>query len=62
MVDVLYTEGSIISSLTAGPLNVSHSNGKMPTLYLHTSKRVTEQNVASRGISLLSVAGCSSAG
>ena len=46
MVAVLYTEGCIISSLTAGPLNVSHSNGKMPTLFLYTSKRVTEQNVA----------------
>ena len=33
-------------SLTAGPLNISHSNGKMPTLFLYTSKRVTEQNVA----------------
>ena len=33
-------------SMTAGPLNVSHSNGKMPTLFLYTSKRVTEQNVA----------------
>ena len=57
MVDVLYTEGCIILSLTAGPLNVSHSNGKMPTLFLYTSKRVTEQNVASHGISILSVAG-----
>ena len=60
MVVVLYTEGCIISSLTAGRLNVSHSNGKMPTLFLYTSKIVTEQNVAShgsRGISLLSVAG-----
>ena len=46
MVAVLYTEGCIISSLTAGPLNVSHSNGKMPTLFLYTSKWVTEQNVA----------------
>ena len=46
MVVVLYTEGCIISSLTAGRLNVSHSNGKMPTLYLYTSKSVTEQNVA----------------
>ena len=27
--------------LTAGPLCVSHSNGKMPTLFLYTSKRVT---------------------
>ena len=33
-------------SLTAGPLNVSHSNGKMPTLFLYTSKRETEQNMA----------------
>ena len=33
-------------SLTAGPLNVSHSNGKMPKLFLYASKRVTEQNVA----------------
>ena len=46
MVDVLYTEGCIILSLTAGPLSVSHINGKMPTLFLYTSKRVTEQNVA----------------
>ena len=46
MVDVLYTEGCIILSLTAGPLNVSHSNGKMPTLFLYTSKGVTEQSVA----------------
>ena len=46
MVDVLYTEGRIILFLSAGPLNVSHSNGKMPTLFLHRSKRVTEQNVA----------------
>ena len=57
MVAVLYTEGCIILSFTAGPLNVSHSNGKMPTLFLCTSKGVTELNVASRGISLLSVAG-----
>ena len=46
MVAVLYTKGSIILSLVAGPLNVSHSNGKMPKLFLYTSKRVTEQNVA----------------
>ena len=46
MVDVLYTEGCIILSLTAGPLIVSHSNGKMPALLLYTTKRVTEQNVA----------------
>ena len=46
MVAVLYTEGCIISSLTADRLNVSHSNGKMPTLFLYTSKRVTMQNVA----------------
>ena len=46
MVDVLYTEGCIILSLTAGPLIVSHSNGKMPTLFLYTSKIETEQNVA----------------
>ena len=46
MVAVLCTEGCIISSLTAGPLSVSYSNGKMPTLFLYTSKRVTEQNVA----------------
>ena len=46
MVVVLYTEGCIILSSTAGPLNVSHSNGKMPTLFLYRSKRVTEQNVA----------------
>ena len=46
MVDELSTEGCIILSLTAGPLNVSHSNGKMPTFFLYTSKRVTEQNVA----------------
>ena len=42
----------IILSLTAGPLNVSHSNGKMPTLFLYT---LTECG-NSRGISLLSVA------
>ena len=46
MVDVLYTDGCIILSFTAGPLNVSHSNGKMPTLFLYTSKGVTEHNVA----------------
>ena len=46
MVDVFYTEGCILLSFTAGPLNVSHSNGKMPTLFLHTSKRVIKQNVA----------------
>ena len=44
--DVPYTEGCIILSLTAGPLYVSHSNGKMPTLSLHMCKRVTELNVA----------------
>ena len=32
--DVLYTEGCIILSLTAGGLNVSYSNGKMPTFFL----------------------------
>ena len=47
MVGVPYTEGRIILSLTAGPLNVSHSNGKISTLSLYASKRVTEQNVAS---------------
>ena len=47
MVDVLNTEGCIILSLTAGPLSISHSNGKMPTSFLYISKRVTEQNVAS---------------
>ena len=57
MVGVLYTEGYVILSLTAGPLSVSYSNGKIPTLFLYTSKRVSEQNVASHGISLLSVAG-----
>ena len=36
IVVVLYTEGCIISSLTAGPLNVPHSNEKMPTLFLYT--------------------------
>ena len=46
MVAVPYREGCIILSLTAGLLSVSHSNGKMPTLFLHTSKRVTEHNVA----------------
>ena len=44
--DVLCTEGCIILSLIAGQLSVSHSNGKMPTLFVYTSKRVTEQNVA----------------
>ena len=44
MVAVLCTEGCIISSLTAGPLSVSHSKDeKMPTLFLYTSKLVTEQ-------------------
>ena len=42
-------------SLTAGPLSVSHSNEKMPTLFLYTCKGVSEQNVATV-ISLLSVA------
>ena len=46
MVAVLYTEGCIILSFAAGPLNVSHSNGEMPTLFLYTSKMVTVQNVA----------------
>ena len=32
--------------VVGSPLSVSHSNGKMPTLFLCTSKRVTEQNVA----------------
>ena len=45
MVDVLYTEGCIILSQTAGPLNVSHSSGKMQTLFLYISKQLTEQNV-----------------
>ena len=45
LVAVLYTGGCIISYLTAGPLSVSLSNEKMPTLFLHTSKWVTEQNV-----------------
>ena len=45
MMDVLYTEGCIVLSLTAGPLSVSHRNDKMPTLFLYTSKRVTEQNM-----------------
>ena len=45
MVGVLYTEGYLVLSMTAGPLNVSHSNEKMPTLFLYTSKRATEQNV-----------------
>ena len=53
----LYTEGSIILSLTAGPLNVSHSNGKMTKLFSYTSKRVTEQNVATVVASPISVAG-----
>ena len=46
MVGELYTEGCIMYSLTAGLPNVSHGNGKMPTLFLYTSKGVTEQNVA----------------
>ena len=46
MVDVLYTEGCIIVSMTAGPLNVSHRNVKMPTLFLHASNRVTKKIVA----------------
>ena len=57
MVAVLYTEGCIILSLTAGQLSVSHRNEKMPTLFLYASKRVTELNVASRGISCLFFAG-----
>ena len=46
MVGVPCTEDSVILSLTAGPLNVSYRNEKMPTLFLHTSKMLTEQNVA----------------
>ena len=46
MMDVLYTEGCTILSMTDGPQNVSYSNGKMPELFLYTSKWVTEQNVA----------------
>ena len=46
MVAVLYTDGCIFLSLTAGPLSVSHSNGKIPALFLYASKWVTEQNVA----------------
>ena len=46
MVGVHYAEVSIILSLTDGPLSVSHSNEKMQTLFLYTSKRVTEQSVA----------------
>ena len=57
MVSVLYTEGCVILCLTAGPLNVSHINGKMPTLFLCTSKRVTEQNVATVMAFPFSVAG-----
>ena len=46
MVAERYTEGCIIISLTAGPLNVSHSNEKIPKLFLYASKRVTEQKLA----------------
>ena len=46
MVAVHYTDGCIILSLTAGPLGVSIGNGKMPTLFLCTIKRMTEQIVA----------------
>ena len=45
MVGVLYTEGCIILSLTAGPLCVTHSNGKIPRLLLCTSKGEIELNV-----------------
>ena len=57
MVDVLYTEGCIILSLTAGPLNVSHSNEKMPTLFLYKQNGDRAECGNSCGISLLSVAG-----
>ena len=54
----LYTEGCIILSLTAGPLSLSHSNGKMPILFLYTSKKGDRAEcVNSRSISLRSVAG-----
>ena len=46
MVGVLYTEGCMILSLTAGMLNVAHSSEKIQTLVLYTSINVTEQNVA----------------
>ena len=46
MVVVLYIGDCIILSLTAGPPNVSYDNGKMPTLFMHECKWLTEQNVA----------------
>ena len=55
---MLYTEGSIILSLTAGPLIVPHSNEKNANIiivYKQMSDRAECGN--SRGISLLSVAG-----
>ena len=57
MVDVLYTEGCIILSLTAGPLNVSHSNGKCQHYSCIQSKGDRAACGNSRGIFLLSVAG-----
>ena len=57
MVDVLYTEGCIISSLTAGPLNVSLSNGKNNNILAYKQKGDRAECGNSRGISLLSVAG-----
>ena len=58
MVAVLYTEGCIISSFTAGPLSVSHSNGKNANIILvYKQKGDRTECGYSRGISLLSVTG-----
>ena len=46
MVCVLYIGGCIILCLTVCTPSVSHSNEKMPTLSLCTSRTVTKQNVA----------------
>ena len=43
---VVITYGGCALSLNAGPPSVSHSNGKMQTLFLYTNRRVTDQNVA----------------
>ena len=58
MVGVLYTEDCVILSLTAGPLNVSHSNGKNANIILAYKQTGDQAECGnSRGISLLSVAG-----
>ena len=58
MVAVLCTEGCIIFSLSAGPLNVFHSNGKNAKIILAYKQRGDRTECGnSGGISLLSVAG-----